>query len=267
MEVNRIVNEALTNELANITQIISDKYDIEYEELNQLISGFVPSEHLGPLNTNDKRASTGDAAVPKKVKSAPKKVVRRVVAQKEGVKTRKVIKPQDEGVKTRKVIKPRDDGDETPSKPKRVVRRVVKKPKPAPEPKSDSEEAPKLCPYMSRNSDGVEVQCQSIIDDELTYCAKHEAITKRLKRPVQPLEPELVEESQEPLDEGSETVVVLRKNKWGNTEHYPTHFVFDSENRVIGKQANSNNVLPLTDDDMRSCQERNWDYVEPGDSE
>jgi hypothetical protein len=244
LEILRIVNETLTNELATVTKTISDAYSIDYEELNEMVSGFVSSEHLGPLNNSEKRA------VQEEVEAPPVK--------------KRVVK------KVRRVVK----GEEKPERlTKRVVKRIVKK-KVVKEPEVEPEV--ETCAYMIRNSEGDQTLCLTEVEDGSEHCVKHAAIAAKMKKrvpkkvEVEP-EPEVDEESEEEEDVShvpeTDGVVVLRKNKWGNMEHYQTHFVFDSDNRVVGKQANTNKVLPLTDADMRTCQERDWDYEEPGDSE
>jgi hypothetical protein len=245
MTINALVNERLTIELANVTRAISEKYDIDYEELNELASGFISSDHLGPLLGGD----TPKKCVTEEVKSEPKRVVKR----------KRVVKAAEEPKGERK-------------------RRVKKKPEPEPEQEEDEPEV-KTCSYMIRNSEGVRKKCTTEIEDESEYCAKHFAIIKRVKKrvpqkkPEPEPEPEPEEEDEPEPEEEDEpeadnpTVVILRKNKWGNREHYPTHFVFNEENKAIGKQTNTGKVLPLTGADMRICQTNDWDYIEPGDSD
>lgn len=59
-------------------------------------------------------------------------------------------------------------------------------------------------------------------------------------------------------------VLELRKNKFGNYEHFETGFVFNKvSKKVIGKQSPDGSVIPLTTLHIDECKRLNLDYALP----
>lgn len=57
--------------------------------------------------------------------------------------------------------------------------------------------------------------------------------------------------------------MIIKKNIFGNHEHEETHFVFNSDRIVIGKQMTDGSVVPLVKDDLELCNKFMFTYKLP----
>ena len=54
---------------------------------------------------------------------------------------------------------------------------------------------------------------------------------------------------------------ILNLNKHGNYEHLLTGLIFDKNEKVIGRQHKSGNIIPLNDNDIITCNNYNFEYT------
>ena len=58
--------------------------------------------------------------------------------------------------------------------------------------------------------------------------------------------------------------ILIKKNDFGNMEHFETHFVFDSKTRkVIGKQGEDGKIIDISKDDINTCNKYKFEYTIP----
>ncbi len=116
----------------------------------------------------------------------------------------------------------------------------------------------------------------SVSDDSKTgnYCKKHlnqeskEDTKKEEKKPapVKAKKEEVIlskQELKEQIEKRTQEVEV-RRNKFGNWEHYGSGIVLDRNTRkAIGKQNDDGTVLPLTKEDIEICKSVGFKYIIP----